>query len=130
LAEIREIRRCQIRLDETPWIFGSGYRQIPFVDVDADIVDAVEAGGVRSWAAPDVQHPPNLRAPKRALDRRELLRDKRRLPRRVNQRMFEQPFQSGRQRHLTSNLPTDSPVGNTFLISDIRSEDGSGEKAA
>ncbi len=90
--ERRQIRLREIGLDEFSRVPRARHLQVPFVDVEADVLRVFEPAGIRPGATADVEHPPDRQVAQPAFYGRELLRGKRRLPEGVDRRMLHQPI--------------------------------------
>src|SRR5262245_32644640 len=92
----------EIGTDETPRIFRPGTREVPLIDVDADVFRPEKAPGVRAGSAADVEDAAHGQTVDSSLDRSKFLGDKRRLPGGIDGRMFHEPLDDLHYRHLTS----------------------------
>ncbi len=81
---------CYVGSDEGPIMFSPGAFNVPWIDIDAEIVRAGEVLRICAGSATDVKHAPHLAKIIVLQHRRYLFRCKRRLPETVNHRLFKE----------------------------------------
>ena len=104
-----KVRCFEVGLNELPAVFRPCDLEVVLVDIQAHVFGTHKATGIRPGTAADVENAPYLRTREMTLHWRELLGDKRSLPRGINGGMFQDTIDNTSYRHLISNGPNRSP---------------------